>query len=200
MKTTMDNVDTPKARQRLSKNERRRQLLDTALSIVREEGADRLTLASLATRAGVSKPVTYDHFETRSGLLIELYRWIDDVQVAKLKKAVTTPAQSVNDVAQVLAEAYIHCAADTGGEFYAVGAALAGSEEKAVVYQQLLDNGVQMFVSVLAPHTDLPLPQLEARCVGLVGAGEALSAALLRGTYTESQATQAFASILRGAL
>ncbi len=27
-------------------------------------------------RAGVSKPVTYEHFETRTGLLIELYRWI----------------------------------------------------------------------------------------------------------------------------
>jgi AcrR family transcriptional regulator len=42
---------------RLSKAERRQQLLDTALAIVREEGADRLTLGHLAARAGVSKPI-----------------------------------------------------------------------------------------------------------------------------------------------
>ncbi|WP_413733412.1 TetR/AcrR family transcriptional regulator [Sodalis sp. RH21] len=54
---------------RLSKAERRRQLLDTVLVIIREEGADRLTLGHLAVRAGVSKPITYEHFNTRAGLL-----------------------------------------------------------------------------------------------------------------------------------
>lgn len=195
-----NGTDRPNARQRLSKDKRHRQLLDTALTIVRDEGADRLTLAHLATCAGVSKPVTYDHFETRSGLLIELYRWIDAQQVTALRNALTTDAQSAEEIALALAAAYIHCAADTGGEFHAVGAALAGSQEKAVVYQELLDNGVQLFVSVLGPHSALPRDQLEERCVGLVGAGEALSAALVRSTYTEAQAAQALASIIRGAL
>lgn len=62
---------------RLSKAERRHQLLTTARAIVREEGTDRLSLGHLAERAGVSKPVAYDHFGDRSGLLIALYRWID---------------------------------------------------------------------------------------------------------------------------
>jgi hypothetical protein len=34
------------------------------------------------------------------------------------------------------------------GEFLAVGAALAGSEEKAAVFDELLANSDQMFVSV----------------------------------------------------
>ncbi|MHC8285601.1 helix-turn-helix domain-containing protein [Pseudomonas sp. XS1P51] len=33
-------------------------------------GTDALTLATLAERAGVTKPVAYEHFRTRSGLLI----------------------------------------------------------------------------------------------------------------------------------
>lgn len=46
----------------------------------------------------------------------------DDRQRAESRRAV-----------EALAAAYIQCAADTTGEFHAVGAALAGSEEKAAV-------------------------------------------------------------------
>src|SRR5687767_16006033 len=54
---------------KLSKAERRKQLLETAHVIVRDEGTDALTLGYLAERAGVTKPIAYGHFETRAGLL-----------------------------------------------------------------------------------------------------------------------------------
>ena len=200
MNSGMKGATKTSASRRLPKAERRRQLLDTALLIVREEGADRLTLGHLAARAHVSKPVAYDQFGTRSGLLIELYRWIDQVQVKALQNAVTTGERSLEETAQALAAAYIHCAADTNGEFHAVGAALAGSGEKAAVYQELLDNCVRMFVSVFGPHSTLSPAELAQRCVGLVGAGEALSAALVRGHCGEVEAAEAFASIIQGAL
>jgi AcrR family transcriptional regulator len=185
---------------RLSAAERRRQLLDTALLIVREEGADRLTLGHLAARAGVSKPVAYDHFGTRSGLLIELYRWIDIERVNAFREAMATSQRSLGETAKVLAAAYIDCAADTTDEFHAVGAAMAGSEEKAAVFQELLDNSVAMFVSVLKPHSTLSPPELYRYCVGLVGAGEALSAVLVRRMCSEAEAAKAFASMIEGAL
>ena len=185
---------------RLSGAERRRQLLDTALLIVREEGADRLTLGHLAARAGVSKPVAYDHFGTRSGLLIELYRWIDMERVNAFRDTMTTSERSLEEGVGVLAAAYIHCAADRTDEFHAVGAALAGSEEKAAVFQELLDNSVQMFVSVLKPYNTLATAELERRCIGLVGAGEALSAALVRGNFSEAEAAGVFASLIKGGL
>ncbi|WP_338664367.1 TetR/AcrR family transcriptional regulator [Pararoseomonas sp. SCSIO 73927] len=188
------------APRRLSKADRRRQLLDTALLIVREEGADRLTLGHLAARAGVSKPVAYDHFGTRSGLLIELYRWIDTERVNAFRDAMAVGERSLGECVRLLADAYIHCAADRTDEFHAVGAALAGSEEKAAVFQELLDNCVRMFVSVLSPHSTLPPAELERRCIGLVGAGEALSAALVRGSLTEAEAVRAFASMIEGGL
>ncbi|WP_353048819.1 TetR/AcrR family transcriptional regulator [Pseudomonas fluorescens] len=185
---------------RLSKAERRRQLLDTALLIVREENADRLTLGHLAVRAGVSKPVVYDHFGTRSGLLIELYKWIDTERVNAFRDAMTTAVRSVEETAQVLASAYIQCAADNTDEFHAVGAALAGSDEKAAVFQELLDNCVQMFVAVLEPHATCSGEALERCCTGLVGAGEALAGALVRGRYGVDEVTEAFAALIRGAL
>lgn len=188
------------AARRLSKAERRRQLLDTALLIVREEDADHLTLGHLAVRAGVSKPVVYEHFGTRSGLLIELYKWIDTERVNAFRDAMSSSNQSPQETAQALASAYIQCAADNTNEFFAVGAALAGSDEKAAVFQELLDNCVLMFTSVLKPHTRLSDPELERRCTGLVGAGEALSGSVVQGRHDIDEVTQAFASMIRGAL
>lgn len=195
-------TEQPAATRRLSKSDRHRQLLDTALLIVREEGADRLTLGHLAMRAGVSKPVAYDHFATRSALLIELYQWIDTERVNAFRAAMANPTRNLEETALILASAYIQCATDHTDEFHAVGAALAGSEEKSAVFQKLLDNCVQMFVAVLKPQAapSVPMAELERRCVGLVGAGEALSGALVRGRYSEDAVTAAFASLIQGAL
>ena len=188
------------ASRRLPRAERRRQLLETALAVVREEGADRLTLGRLAERSGVSKPVVYDHFETRSVLLIELYKWIDIERVDSFRDAMLGSAQGAEDTVNALAAAYIQCAADTTGEFHAVGAALAGSEEKAAVFQELLDNCVRMFVSVLKPHSEASGAELERQCVGLVGAGEAFAAAVVRGKCTEAQAIASFVSMVGNGL
>ena len=94
----------------------------------------------------------------------------------------------------------MHCAADTSGEWQAVGAALVGSAEKDAVYQELLDGYVQLFASVLAPYVTLAPAELQRRCVGLVGAGEALSAAMVRGDCTETEAAGALASLIAGGL
>lgn len=185
---------------RFTKAERRRQLLDTALLIVRNEGADRLTLGHLAIRAGISKPVVYEHFGTRSGLLIELYRWIDTERVNAFRDAMEAGKRSFEETVRLLAAAYIRCAADMTDEFHIVGAALAGSDEKAAVFQELLDQSVGMFVSILKPFDALPEKELERRCIGLVGAGEALSAAIVRRILAEEDAVEVFASLIGGGM
>ena len=200
MKSAAKVVTAAPAPRRLPKAERRKQLLESALAVVREEGADRLTLGRLAERSGVSKPVVYDHFETRSILLIELYKWIDIERVNAFRDAMISSGQGTDETVEALAKAYIECAAETNGEFHAVGAALAGSEEKAVVFQELLDNCVRMFVSVLTPHSDAKPAELERRCVGLVGAGEALAAAVIRGKCNKAQAVASFATMVRNGL
>lgn len=200
IKTTRQGRGEAGVSRRLSKATRRQQLLDTALLIIREEGADRLTLGYLAARAGVSKPIPYEHFGTRSGLLIELYKSIDFKQANALRNTLATGQRSLEETVEVLAAAYIHCGANTSGEWQAVGAALAGSQEKEAVYQELLDGYVQLFADALAPHSPLSPAELERRCVGLVGAGEALSAAMVRGHYSEAAAAEAFASLMQGGL
>ncbi|MGX1306503.1 AcrR family transcriptional regulator [Amorphus suaedae] len=196
----MGETQDSTGRRRLPREERRRQLLDTALSIVRDEGADRLTLGHLAARASVSKPVAYDHFGTRSGLLIELYKMLDLEQSRAVYAALALGERSLEDVVEALAAAYIHCSVDTGGEFHVVRAALAGNEEMDAVHQELLAVQVQFFAATFRPHCALPPAELERRCVGLVGAGEALSTAMVRGQCSETEASGTFAAIMRGSL
>lgn len=194
-----NNIPLPASpSQRLSKTERRQQLLETALLIVQEEDVDSLTLGRLAERAGVSKPVVYDHFATRSALLIEVYKWIDTERVTTFTDMMSTGCRSAQETVEALASAYIHCAADKTDAFHLVGAALAGSEEKTAVFQELLDNCVAMFVSVLTPHATMSPQLLPGCCIGLVGAGEALSVAIARGRLKHSEAVDAFALLIKG--
>ncbi len=190
------SLAAPKQGRRLSKADRRHQLLTTALDVIRDDGADSLTLGHLAERAGVSKPVVYDHFGTRSGLLIELYRWIDTERVEAFRQAMAAADKDRDETIASLAQAYIRCAADLTGEFYVVGASLAGSTEKAEVYAELLDQSVEMFVSVLCRFNRLTGPAATRLCVGLVGAGEGLSAAIVRGKLTEADAIATFHEII----
>ena len=58
---------------RLSKEERREQLLDVAADMVVERGVATLTMEGLAERAGVSKALPYQHFDNAGAVLIALY-------------------------------------------------------------------------------------------------------------------------------
>lgn len=197
----MKKVLTERARQkRLSKDQRRDQLLETARRIVREEGVDSLTLGHLAVTAGISKPVIYDHFEDRSALLIALYRLIDTEVVNAFRDAIEREQRDFDETVSLLAETYIRCAAETDGEFQAVGAALAGSEEKAAVFQELLDKCVQMFVAVLRRHTAMSSEALESLCVGFVGAGEGFASALVRKKLGDNDAIATFGHIIRNSI
>ncbi|TCP29684.1 TetR/AcrR family transcriptional regulator [Sphingomonas sp. BK235] len=200
MSASDDIADTPAARARLTKAARRRQLLDIALALVRAEGAERLTLPGLAQRAGISKPVVYDHFGSRDELLVAVYRAIDAERGRALRDTVAPDGRDVAATAARLAAAYVRGAADHGEAWDSVGAALAGSEEKGAVDQELLDGAVATFVAALAPHEPLPRVELERRCIGLVGAGEALSGAMMRGLLTERAATAGLTAIIAGAL
>src|SRR5918998_4556362 len=168
---------------RLSKPARREQLLDAAVGIVREQGADGLTLVTLAEAAGVSRPIAYDHFGTRAGLLLALYRRLEERHRAAVAEALRTAPPSAAAVAQVMSSAYFACATDMP-EFAAVSAALKGSPEMEAMQQEMLDGYTAVMAAALAPHSSLPADALRLRCVGVLGAAEAIAAELNHGRAT----------------
>ncbi|AZO76731.1 MULTISPECIES: TetR/AcrR family transcriptional regulator [unclassified Bosea (in: a-proteobacteria)] len=182
---------------KLPKQERREQLLDCAQVMVREEGTEALTLARVAERAGVTKPVAYDHFGTREVLMVELFRRIDDKQTALLVDTLKTTAGRLEAIAATIAAAYMSCALEVGTEWYALSAALKGSEAMEAVQRELVARYVGIWHDAFAPHAaQLPADELSLRCTAILGAAEAISLELLRGHIDEGRASATLATLV----
>lgn len=80
-----------RGRVRLTRAERREQLIDVARGLFAERGLEGTSVEEIAAHAGVSKPVVYEHFGGKEGL----YAVVVDREVRALhdaiKAALTTP-------------------------------------------------------------------------------------------------------------
>jgi AcrR family transcriptional regulator len=184
---------------RLSRQARREQLLDTAMTIVRTQGADGLTLLTLAEAAGVSRPIVYDHFGTRPGLLLALYRRLDERHRTALEQALRGAASTLDEIARVMSTAYFVCAAEMP-EWNAISAALKGSPEMEVIEHELLDSYLELMAAALLPHSGLTPEDLRLRCVGALGAAEAIAAELNRGRATVADGVTALTDLIVGSI
>ena len=184
---------------RLSKQARREQLLDAARGIVREHGADGLTLVTLAEAAGVSRPIAYGHFGTRTGLLLALYRRLEERHRSAVAEALRTAEPTAGAIARVMSTAYFACATDMP-EFSAVSAALKGDPEAEALQHEMLDGYTEVMAAALAPHSALPDDALRLRCIAVLGAAEAIAVELNRGRATPADAVTALADLIVGSL
>ncbi|AUZ60057.1 TetR family transcriptional regulator [Pseudomonas sp. XWY-1] len=183
----MSSDDQARSRKRLSRDDRRRQLLDMAWQLVREEGTDALSLGRLAEQAGVTKPVVYDHFETRNGLLVALYQEYDARQSQMLARALASCEASLASRARVIAEAYVDCVMSQGREIPGVSAALAGSPEMEALkraYEQPFLDKCREALAGFSPSGNVGVAGMRL----LVGAADALSQAAAAGELEAGQA------------
>ncbi|MBF8723814.1 MULTISPECIES: TetR/AcrR family transcriptional regulator [Pseudomonas] len=176
----MSSTEKHPPRKRLSREDRRRQLLDMAWQLVREEGTDALSLGRLAEQAGVTKPVVYDHFETRTGLLAALYEEYDARQTAMLEAALTAGEATLEGRAGVIAAAYVDCVMSQGREIPGVSAALAGSPELESLKRAYEGPFLEKCRQALAPFAPTGTVGTAGLRV-LVGAADALSLAAAAG-------------------
>ncbi|HEV7305781.1 TetR/AcrR family transcriptional regulator [Ensifer sp.] len=181
---------------KLAKPERRAQLIETAKEILRECGADALTLGHLAERAGVSKPIAYEHFGTREGLLIALSQEIEDRHTAKLSSALAEAPKRLDAVAGIISSVYIDCAVESGEEWQAISGALRGNAEMITTQQQQADDYVALIQAALAPFSTVPDDDLRLRCTGIAGAAEAIGRELIRGRTDEPAASANLAALI----
>lgn len=184
----------------MPRDQRRIQLLETASAIVRSQGTDALTLAHLAEQAGVTKPITYEHFGTRAGLLIALYRHYDDRQAQAAKVALDANATTLEDAVAILSAAYVDCVLSAGPEFGAIAAALSATEEMDDFRQTLRDGYVDLYRQALAKFVALPGPETRAVLLGVIGAADTLSQAAAADRLSRDEAITALSRIMIGAL
>jgi AcrR family transcriptional regulator len=89
---------SPRPSRRLTADARRRQLFEVALTLFAEHGYSATTMDEIAEAAGVTKPLVYQHFESKRALYLEL---LDAVSVelidriAQATSAAEGPRQQV---------------------------------------------------------------------------------------------------------
>lgn len=181
---------------RMSKADRRDQLLAIAEGIVRDQGTDALTLITLAQQAGVSKPVTYEHFSTREGLLVELYQQYDKRFVSGLRGSLGEKTLSLHDTAHVVANAFIDCACNCGPVYERVIAALAAYPEYRDLKIRIRQFMVDAFLEIFAAHVhDQNMP---ARVVfaAMYGAMEELAQGVIHHEFDRQEAVACITRLL----
>lgn len=185
----MSSNESPAPRRRLSREDRLRQLLDVAWQLVRDEGTDALTLGRLAELAGVTKPVVYDHFATRAGLLAALYADFDERQDQVFADAIATSKATLEDRAWVIASSYVDCVLLQGREIPGVIAALSGSPELEASKREYEAIFLDKCRGALSPFTaGGSISQAGLRA--MLGAAEALSHAAANGEISREEAQQ----------
>ncbi|ROM72833.1 TetR family transcriptional regulator [Pseudomonas brassicacearum] len=187
MSSPEENSQSP--RRRLSRHDRQRQLLDVAWRLVREEGSEALTLARLAEQAGVTKPIVYNHFVTRPGLLAALYQDFDARQTALMDAALKASEPTLLSRATVIASSYVECVLLQGREIPGVIAALTSSPELELIKREYEGIFLEKCRAVLEPFAGMRgISQAGLR--GMLGAAEALSNAAASGEISAAEAKE----------
>ncbi|WP_224652312.1 TetR/AcrR family transcriptional regulator [Pectobacterium versatile] len=174
-------------RQRLSREERYVQLIKAAWQIIREEGTEALTLGHLAEQAGVTKPVVYDHFTNRSGLLAALYKEYDARQTVIMDDIIRKTEPVLDKLATVITTSYIDCVLLQGREMPNVMAALTGTPELEQIRQEYDAIFTEKCRDLFAPFC-AGKPPHDATLRAMLGSAEGLSYAAVKGIITEQQA------------
>jgi AcrR family transcriptional regulator len=157
---------------RLPRSARRKQLLAAAQEVFVANGYHAAAMDDIAERAGVSKPVLYQHFPSK----LDLYLALLDQHVAvlgeRVRSALTSTTDNKERVTACIA-AYFEFVDDPGGAFRLVFESDLRNEPAV---RELVDRSLQLSVEALsdtiARDTGLPRDEAELLSCGLAGLAE----------------------------
>jgi AcrR family transcriptional regulator len=162
------------ARPRLPAVQRRRQLLDVALEVFADHGFHGASMDDVATAAGVTKPVLYQHFGSKRDLYLQL---LDDVGQRLLEVVQKATAAAGGPRQQVAAgfEAYFRFVADHESAFRLLfgGDGREADREFADVVRRVEDAMADAVAALIEADIDDDHRRLLA--YGIVGLAEATS-------------------------
>lgn len=185
------------ARRRMSHADRHQQLLDVAREMIRSEGSDSLTLARMAERAGVTKPLVYQHFGTKAAVLAELYRGFKVRTHEALDAALTEAPSSLPEVARIIADAYIDCIDAESTELPGVGGALSGSPELEELRQEA-DEAFSARCRVALEGFARDGVVSDGALDAILGAADGIARALVLGRITFDDGRESLAKVVAG--
>ena len=161
--------DTRPRGNRLPRHERRRQLLDAALEVFVTRGYHATAMDEIAERAGVSKPVLYQHFPGK----LELYLALLDESVDTLVETVRGALRSNQDPKQRVAATFGAYFEYVGGQGQAYRLVFESDLGNEPAVRARLDRGQQecaaMVSQVVREDAGISDDEAYLLSVGMVG-------------------------------
>jgi AcrR family transcriptional regulator len=157
---------------RLPRQARRRQLLGAAQEVFVSQGYHAAAMDEIAERAGISKPVLYQHFPSKLELYLALLDESVDALIDTVRNALSSNADNKQRVAATFG-AYFSFVAGAGGAFRLVFESDLSNEPSVRVR---LDRSVQecarMISEFIKEDTRIPDDAAHMLAVGMVGTAQ----------------------------
>ncbi len=164
--------DRPGRGTRMPRSARRTQLLGAARQVFVAQGYHAAAMDDIADRAGVSKPVLYQHFPGK----LDLYLALLDEGIAGLVDAVRDGLAETTDNklrVQATTQAYFDFVADPGGAFRLVFESDLTSEPSVRArVEQVTQACAELVSAVIAEDAGLSEEQSHLLAVGLIGSAQ----------------------------
>jgi AcrR family transcriptional regulator len=176
MTSSVTSATVAANRRRLPREERARQLVDIAESVFGERGVASSSMEEIAERAGVTKPVLYDHFGSKDGLLAAVVLRAGEELAAATLQAVDAATGPEAALASGLHAYFTFIDRRRASWLSLLSEAGVPGSAAAVTLEQVRDRQAELIAALLragVPGCDLPRARLYAQVV--VGACERLA-------------------------
>lgn len=157
---------------RLPRNARRAQLLHVALDVFAEAGYHAASMDEIAERAGVSKPVLYQHFPGKQDLYLALLEASVDTVINGVKAALDSTHDNRRRV-EATFELWYDYVADQRAAFRLVFEADLTSDPRVrALVERVTDESASAIAEVIREDTNLSPAASHLLAAGLVGIGQ----------------------------
>ncbi|MBN9099505.1 MULTISPECIES: TetR/AcrR family transcriptional regulator [unclassified Pseudonocardia] len=164
----MTDVSTQRGA-RLSRSARRAQLLVAARDVFAAQGYHAAAMDDIAEKAGVSKPVLYQHFPGKLELYRALLTTYADELVGRVQKAIVATSNNQERV-HAAVSAYFDFVAGEGHAYRLVFESdLRGEPEAAAVVDGALTRCIDTVASAVTTDAGMDPARARLLAVGLVG-------------------------------
>jgi AcrR family transcriptional regulator len=154
---------------RLPRRERRVQLLQSALEVFVAQGYHAAAMDDIAERAGVSKPVLYQHFPGKLDLYLALLDSACDEVIDNCRRALAETDDNKTRVAAAMAAFYSYVAGERGAFRLVFESDLTSEPAVREHVERVTSECAAMIADVIHDDTGLPAEQSRLLAVSLVG-------------------------------
>jgi len=170
------DVEASRARAvRLPRRERRQQLMAAALEVFVAQGYHAAAMDDIAERAGVSKPVLYQHFPGKFELYLALLDASADAIIGNCRAALESTQDNEQRVRAAVDAFYAYVEHETGAFRLVFESDLTNEPAVRQHLERVTTECADAIAAVIHEDTGLPAPAARLLAVSLVGMAQVSS-------------------------